>query len=105
MPKPPQKEALLRNDPDFEPYWRRFILDNRCLFGSALKRDHTLIYSQISPWNKELSRRLLYMIRPRFSRLEGLRKITLIMHIELGVVKSAEIPCNQLELPQRHKLR
>ncbi|SCN68614.1 uncharacterized protein FFC1_00001 [Fusarium fujikuroi] len=90
MPKPLQKEAKLRNNPDFEPYGRSFILDECCLFGSAFERDHTLIYSQISPWNKELGRRLLYVIRPWFSRFEGLWKTTLITHIELGVVKSAE---------------
>jgi hypothetical protein len=98
MPKPLQKVALLRNNLDFKPYWRRFILDDCCLFGSACKRDYTLIYSQISPWKIELGRCLLYVVRLLFSRLEGLWKIALIPHIELGVVKSAEIPRDQLEL-------
>ncbi|EGU72877.1 hypothetical protein FOXB_16608 [Fusarium oxysporum f. sp. conglutinans Fo5176] len=38
--------------------------------------------------------------RPRFGRLEDLRKTALIAHIELGVVKSAEIACDQLKLAQ-----
>jgi hypothetical protein len=98
MPKPLQKVALLRNNPDFKAYRRGLSLDDRCLFWSACKRDHTLIYSQISPWKIELNRHPLYIIRPLFSRLEGLWKIALIAYIELDVVKSAEIPHNQLIL-------
>jgi hypothetical protein len=70
MPKLPQKEAVSRDNPDFEADWCRFILDEGCLFAPSLIGDHTIIYSEVSPWNKELSRPVLYVVRPRFGRLE-----------------------------------
>jgi hypothetical protein len=54
MSQPPDKEAVLSDNPDFEPYGRGLILDECCIFAHAGKRDHTLIHSDIIPWYIEL---------------------------------------------------
>jgi hypothetical protein len=39
MPKPPQKVAVLRNNPVFEADWCRIILDESYIFAPTAERD------------------------------------------------------------------
>jgi hypothetical protein len=96
MLNPPNKEAVLGDDPYLEAHGVRLAFDNRCIIAFACIADHALIDGKVRPGPEYLHRYGLYVVRPLFNALKYLRNRC--DFVIFAVVKGTKVPVDELKL-------